>query len=58
MKVNDTVRIKKYPKGSINEKGRVQSIREDGLVWVVNLNMPFSGTVSAHFKPEELEVLK
>jgi len=56
-KFNDIVRIKKYPKGDINERGRVDGFHPDGRVLVVNGNMPFSGTISDYFRPEELKLL-
>ena len=54
-KVNDIVRIKAYDEDGINGYGRVQAVREDGLVWVVNGNMPFAGTISDFFTHDELE---
>lgn len=54
-KVNDFVVIKKYRGCKINERGRIKSIYDDGRIWVCNLNMPFSGTISKTFEPDELE---
>jgi hypothetical protein len=54
-KVNEIVKIKKYPNpNDINHYGRIQSI-EGKKYWVVNLGQPFSGTVSAFFAENELE---
>ncbi len=55
-KVNDHVRILAYPEDSINAYGRVQLVRERGekRYWVVNMNMPYSGTVSDYFNASEL----
>ena len=54
-KVGDIVIIKKYIGDEYNEEGRVESILDDGRVWVTNTNMPYMGTVSAFFKPEALK---
>ena len=55
---NDKVRIKKYPEGHINARGYVRGEpRLDGKIWVTNLNMPFSGTISEYFSPSELELI-
>jgi len=54
--INQHVRILLYPEGDINEKGRIQFYnKETGLYRVVNMNMPYQGTVSAWFSPYELE---
>lgn len=58
IKMNDTVRIKGQPKGSMNEFGRVLGVDFNGLIWVSNLNSPFSGTISEKFRKEDLELVK
>ncbi len=52
---NEFVSIKKYPKGDINEKGRIVTVYPDGRYWVANMNMPFAGTISGIFNEDELE---
>lgn len=43
---NEHVRVKGEPKGSIDEFARIQHIYENGDIWIVNGNMPYSGTIS------------
>jgi len=55
LKVNDYVRILSEPKGSINERARVDRIVDNG-VYVCNSNMPFYGTLyNVFFKFDEIE---
>ena len=56
-KTNDVVRIKKYPEDSADGYGRVDMINHTtGKIRVVNMNMPFCGSVCDWFNPEELSV--
>lgn len=56
IKIGDAVTIKKYIGDEYNERGVVRSIDDVlGLYWVTNMNMPYMGTVSAHFTREEIE---
>ena len=50
-----TVRKKDEPKGSPDEYARINSVREDGSVWVANLNMPYIGSISKVYSKEEFE---
>ncbi len=54
-KVNDYVRIKKYPKNGSDGYGRVVGILPDGRYWVSNMNMPFCGNVNDYFQEQDLE---
>ena len=54
-KANEFVRIKQYEESGINGYGRVSYIKEDGRVFVTNMNMPFLGTVNNLFDEDELE---
>tara|TARA_R100000789_G_C2879489_1_gene114009 strand:- start:237 stop:443 length:207 start_codon:yes stop_codon:yes gene_type:complete len=56
-KVNDRVRIIKYPKNDINGYARINFIFPDGRVWLTNINMPYQGTISEIFTKEEFEEL-
>jgi hypothetical protein len=53
-KINEHVRIKAYPKDGINGYGRVDFITGTRYR-VVNLNMPYQGTVCNFFEEDELE---
>lgn len=55
-KVNDHVRILAEPEDSINGYGRIKMIlkEQEKKYWVVNMNMPYSGTISAFFTASEL----
>ena len=44
--VNDHVRLLEFPEDSINGYGRIEHIFPDGKLRIVNLNMPYSGTLS------------
>jgi hypothetical protein len=52
-KVNQIVRILEEDEKGINGYGRINAIR-DGMYWVVNFNMPFSGTISRFYCEDEL----
>ena len=53
--INEHVIIVEYEGDEYNERGRVQSFNEEtGLYWVVNMNMPYMGTVSDWFSAYEL----
>lgn len=52
------VRIKGEPVGSINEFARINMLLEDGSYWVVNMNMPFSGTISKRMTDAEIEKIE
>jgi hypothetical protein len=57
-KVNDYVRINKYPEGNINSVARVVDVGED-FVLVSNMNMPFMGSLAmAKFKFTEVSLWK
>jgi len=49
---NATVKVKGEKPGSIDEYARINSITSDGYIWVVNLNMPYMGTISEVISPE------
>lgn len=59
IKINDTVRILKYPKHDINAYGRVNGISKGLPVkfHIVNMNMPFSGTISGWFLKSEIALV-
>ena len=46
-KCNDQVRVRGELPGSINEFARINNVSENNI-WVVNLNMPYMGTISEH----------
>ncbi len=55
--VDERVRILAYPEGDINAYGRVSGVlQERGKTkyHVVNINMPFQGTINAFFEAGEL----
>lgn len=54
MKINDFVKIKKYPKGHPDERGRVVYISARGY-YVSTMNQPFCGSVCRWFSEDELE---
>lgn len=54
----DIVIIKKYEHIEENKYGVVQTVRDDGKIWVTNMNQPFMGDVSDHFIPNELRLRK
>lgn len=61
MKTNDIVRINRYPENNINAYGRIQDVRKiagEIYYWVVNGNMPFSGTISNYFRASEITKVK
>jgi len=55
LRVNDVVVFKNEPEDSINYAAKVNYIYANDNVWVANLNMPFAGTISEIFSPEQLE---
>ena len=58
-KVNQHVRILMYPEDGINGYGRIESYSKDiDLYRVVNMNMPYQGTVHDWFSTYELEEIK
>jgi hypothetical protein len=56
-KINDHVRIIKYPENDINGYARINTIFPDGRVWLTNTNMPYQGTISEIFTKEEFKEL-
>lgn len=46
VQVNDHVRLLDYPEDDINAYARVAAIYENGHVWIVNVNMPYLGTIN------------
>lgn len=56
--VNDTVEILPYAHEEVNRYGRVNYILADGWVHVVNMNMPYMGTISQSFHPKDLKLVK
>lgn len=55
--VDEHVRIKDYPIESENAFGRVQAVIDHKRYWVVNMGMPFLGSVSDIFQEHELEAI-
>jgi DNA-binding beta-propeller fold protein YncE len=56
MRTGDTVKIIGERVGSMNEYAVVKAVYpKDRKVWVANLNMPFSGTVSAIVPYDQVE---
>ena len=53
--LGDPIVITKYKDDPANRVAIVQSVNEDGRVWVTNMNMPFQGTVSEILHVSELE---
>lgn len=54
--VNDHVRLKLYPEDHVNGYARVTKVREDGLIEVTNMNMPYQGYLTgAIFTKNEIE---
>lgn len=58
LKLGQTVRILSQPEGSENEFGHVNSLPDRGKVWVSNFNMPFQGTISEFYSPEDIELVR
>ena len=56
-KMFQMVRIKGEKPGSINEFAHVRGVFDDGTYWVSNLNMPFSGSISAIVTDKDIERL-
>lgn len=54
--VGDYVLILPYKDDDYNKYGIVNYVLEDGWVHVSNMNMPFYGTVSRNFHPDELQL--
>ncbi len=54
IKVNDNVRILKYPEDSADGYGRVVSIHA-GKYWVSNLNQPYCGSFSGLLSEKEIK---
>jgi hypothetical protein len=54
-RVNETVRLIKYPESHMNSLAKVESIYDDGSIWIVNLNMPFAGTISKIYTPKMIK---
>ena len=54
-KVNDHVRLLKYPSDSINSHARIVHIYSDKRVWLANENMPYSGTISMIVTPDYMQ---
>lgn len=54
-KARDHVRLLKYPENSINSHAEIEHIYPDGMVWIANLNMPYSGTISEVVTPEYMD---
>ena len=52
-KIGQIVRILAEDEKGINGYGRVNAI-QDGHYWIVNFNMPFSGTISGFYLEDEL----
>jgi len=56
--VGQVVKLLLYANDKYNKHGRIQSYnKEKGMYWVVNMNMPWQGTVSDYFTEYELEAL-
>lgn len=54
--INEAVTILQYKDDQYNREGTINSYNADTkLYWVVNMNMPYLGTVSAMFNENELE---
>lgn len=56
-KLYQMVRVKGVPKGDPDEFAHVRAVYDDGTYWISNLNMPFSGTISAVVTAQEIERL-
>ncbi len=54
-KENGTVRNLTVKEDSPDRDARIQTIFEDGRIWVVNLNMPYMGTTSKIYSKEEFD---
>lgn len=54
LKRGDIVRILRYPENDINAFGVVMKVITKDEIWVANMNMPFSGTISDTFSPKDL----
>jgi hypothetical protein len=60
MKPGDIVRVLKYPEDHMNAYAMVQFVLPNGNLILVNMNMPFQGTISmssGQFKPSEVNLL-
>lgn len=58
--INETVIIKQFKDCSINKYARVADVYtryDPPRYWVVNMNMPYQGTVSDTFNEKDLEKL-
>lgn len=56
-KLYQMVRVKGVSKGDPDEFAHVRAVYDDGTYWISNLNMPFSGTISAVVSANEIERL-
>lgn len=54
-KKGDIVRLYKYPKNDINAYAKIMEIFSNERVWIANLNMPFSGSISLICSKEQFE---
>jgi hypothetical protein len=57
-KVNEHVRVKGMRMGSPDEFARIAYIKEDGVYFVTNMNMPYQGTINQFMTEDKIEKIR